>query len=71
MNKYLISVDIEGITGVINKQFAKKDGKYYQLGCSYMLNDVNAVVQGIVNADPDAPEFRTFLIQTRRNPLPV
>lgn len=54
MNKYLISADIEGITGVINKQFAKKDGKYYQLGCSYMLNDVNAVVQGIVNADPDA-----------------
>lgn len=54
MNKYLISVDIEGITGVINKQFAKKNGKYYPLGCSYMLNDVNAVVQGIVNADPDA-----------------
>lgn len=47
-------MDIEGITGVINKHFAKKDGKYYQLGCSYMLNDVNAVVQGIVNADKDA-----------------
>lgn len=54
MNKYLISVDIEGITGVINKNFAKKDGKYYRLGCSYMVSDVNAVVQGIVNADPDA-----------------
>ena len=54
MNKYLISVDIEGITGVINKNFASKEGKYYQLGCGYMTSDVNAVVQGILNADPDA-----------------
>jgi D-amino peptidase len=54
MNKYLISADIEGITGVINKNFAKKDGKYYQLGCEYMISDVNAVVQGILNVDADA-----------------
>jgi D-amino peptidase len=54
MNKYLISVDVEGITGVINQNFAKKDGKYYQLGCEYMTNDVNAVVQGILNVDVDA-----------------
>lgn len=45
MNKYLISVDIEGITGVINRDFANKDGKYHQLGCDYMTSDVNAVVQ--------------------------
>lgn len=54
MNKYLISVDIEGITGVINKDFAKKDGKYYQLGCHYMTSDVNAVVHGVLNADLEA-----------------
>lgn len=54
MNKYLISVDIEGITGVINKNFANKDGKYYQLGCEYMTSDVNAVVQGILDVDADA-----------------
>jgi len=54
MNKYLISVDVEGITGVINRNFAKKDGKYYQLGCDYMTSDVNAVVQGILDVDVDA-----------------
>ncbi|MEI8055179.1 MAG: M55 family metallopeptidase [bacterium] len=54
MNKYLISVDAEGITGVINQNFARKDGKYYQLGCDYMTSDVNAVVQGILNVDVDA-----------------
>jgi len=54
MNKYLISVDIEGITGVINKDFSKEGGKYYQLACRYMVSDVNAVVQGILNADPNA-----------------
>jgi len=54
MNKYLISVDIEGITGVVNKSFSKDDGKHYQLGCRYMASDVNAVIQGIFNTDPDA-----------------
>lgn len=54
MNKYLISVDIEGITGVINKSFSKEDGRHYQLGCRYMTSDVNAVTQGIINADQDA-----------------
>lgn len=54
MNKYLISADIEGITGVINKSFSKEDGKRYQFACRYMASDVNAVTQGIINADPDA-----------------
>ncbi len=53
MNKYLLSVDIEGITGVINRNFANKDGKYHQLACRYMTSDVNAVVKGILNADPE------------------
>lgn len=54
MNKYLISVDIEGITGVVNKSFSKEDGKHYPWGCRYMLNDVNAVIQGVLSVDPDA-----------------
>lgn len=54
MNKYLISVDIEGITGVVNRDFANKDGKYYRLGCDYMTSDVNAVIRGIITADSDA-----------------
>jgi D-amino peptidase len=54
MNKYLISVDIEGITGVINRDFANKNGKYHKQACRYMTHDTNAVVQGILNADSDA-----------------
>ncbi|MDR1057055.1 MAG: M55 family metallopeptidase [Coxiellaceae bacterium] len=54
MSKYLISADIEGITGVINKNFSKESGKRYQCACRYMASDVNAVTQGIINADPEA-----------------
>lgn len=54
MNKYLISADIEGITGVIGKEFMKENGRYYQIACKYMLSDVNAVIQGILNADSEA-----------------
>ena len=54
MNKYLISVDIEGITGVSSRDFANKDGKYHALACKYMASDVNAVVNGILSADPEA-----------------
>ncbi len=54
MNKYLISVDIEGITGVIDKNFSKESGKYYPHACRYMASDVNAVTQGILKVDPDA-----------------
>lgn len=54
MNKYLISVDIEGITGVVDHSFSSSKGEHYQLGIKYMQSDVNAVVQGIINADPTA-----------------
>jgi D-amino peptidase len=54
MAKYLISADIEGITGVIDKSFSKENGKHYRAACNYMVNDINAVTQGIVNADPEA-----------------
>lgn len=54
MNKYLVSADIEGITGVINKEFTSSSGKYYSLGQKYMTSDVNAVVAGILSADHDA-----------------
>ncbi|MFA6408849.1 MAG: M55 family metallopeptidase [Gammaproteobacteria bacterium] len=54
MSKYLISVDIEGITGVVDKSFADLQGKHYELAKRYMLSDVNAVVEGILSADPEA-----------------
>lgn len=54
MNKYFISVDIEGITGVISKDFATSSGKFYGLAQKYMVSDVNAVIKGILKVDPDA-----------------
>jgi len=54
MNKYLISVDIEGITGVSGKSFADLNGKYYELAKRYMLHDVNAVIEGILDTDQNA-----------------
>lgn len=53
-HKYLISVDIEGITGVISTNFSQSSGKYYELARKYMVSDVNAVVEGIIAADADA-----------------
>lgn len=53
-NKYLLSVDIEGITGVVNREFTSSSGKYYALAQKYMANDVNGVINGILKADPDA-----------------
>lgn len=54
MSKYLISVDIEGITGVATKEFSKEGGRHYSLACKYMASDVNAVIQGILTVDDNA-----------------
>lgn len=54
MHKYLISADIEGITGVATREFSSSKGRYYPLGCRYMTSDVNAVINGILAADPTA-----------------
>ena len=53
-NTFLISVDIEGITGVATPAFAEPDGNCYQAACKYMASDVNAVVKGILSVEPDA-----------------
>jgi len=55
MNKYLISVDIEGITGVMSREFSSSSGKFYSLAQRYMASDVNAVINGILQGDPDHP----------------
>lgn len=54
VNKYLISVDIEGITGVISTNFSNQKGSHYDLARKYMASDVNAVVRGILQADHSA-----------------
>jgi len=54
MNKYLLSVDIEGITGVAHTGFSSSKCKQYELARKYMVNDVNAVIRGILSVDPDS-----------------
>jgi D-amino peptidase len=54
MNKYFISVDIEGITGVVDRHFADLSGRYHDLGRKYLISDVNAVISGILSEDPNA-----------------
>lgn len=54
MNKYLISADIEGISGVVDTSFSGTFDKRYALATHYMVQDVNAVVRGILSMDPDA-----------------
>ncbi|MBF0314901.1 MAG: M55 family metallopeptidase [Oligoflexia bacterium] len=53
-NTYIISADIEGISGVVDSSYSNSDGKHYSLACKYMTSDINAVVEGILDSDPDA-----------------
>ncbi|MGK5083320.1 M55 family metallopeptidase [Bdellovibrionota bacterium FG-1] len=53
-NRYFISVDIEGITGVSCDSHASRGAKSYSLGQTYMTHDTNAVIEGILEAEPDA-----------------
>lgn len=54
MHPYLLSVDIEGASGISTVAFCTEDGEYADLGRRYLHHDVNAVVEGILAADPDA-----------------
>lgn len=54
MNKYFLSVDIEGISGVATREFSSSSGKFYEQARRYMAHNVNAVITGILNADPNA-----------------
>lgn len=49
MNVY-VSVDIEGITGVVHGEMMMPDGREYDRGRRLMTGDANAVVAGLVRA---------------------
>lgn len=53
-NKYLLSVDIEGVSGVSQDSFARHGQKDYDLGKKYMAHDTNAVIEGILKYDPES-----------------
>ncbi|OGR03246.1 MAG: hypothetical protein A2284_01810, partial [Deltaproteobacteria bacterium RIFOXYA12_FULL_61_11] len=54
VRRYLISVDLEGVTGVATRHFADTTGKRYELAVAYLHSDLNAVIEGLLAADPTA-----------------
>ncbi|MFC1679645.1 M55 family metallopeptidase [Elusimicrobiota bacterium] len=52
MAKVFISADIEGVSGISNKQFTGPKCHGWDLGRSYMVEDVNAAIAGVLEAAP-------------------
>src|SRR4051812_38333644 len=52
MNVY-VSVDIEGITGVVHRDMMGPGERNYDRGCRLMTGDANAAIEGLVRAGAD------------------
>ena len=52
--KVFISVDMEGISGIVDGTQTGRDKAEYTTGRALMVADVNAAIDGILEADPDA-----------------
>lgn len=50
----MVSVDIEGISGVATTEFSNPDGAHYQDARRLMCANTNAVIEGILEADSTA-----------------
>lgn len=53
MVNVFVSVDIEGITGVVHADMMSASGREYDRGRRLMTNDTNAAIEGIVEAGAD------------------
>jgi D-amino peptidase len=52
--KVIISVDMEGISGIVDGSQTGRDKAEYEKGRALMVADVNATIDGILEADPEA-----------------
>jgi D-amino peptidase len=52
--KVFISVDMEGISGIVDGSQTGRDKAEYKTGRALMVADVNAAIDGILDADPGA-----------------
>lgn len=50
--KLFIVVDMEGATGIVNRDQLVPDGKTYAAGCKLLTADVNAAIEGALQAMP-------------------
>jgi D-amino peptidase len=55
--KYFISVDMEGISGIVDGTMVSRNGGDYEKGRKLMVQDVNAAIEGILNVDSEAEIF--------------
>lgn len=52
--KVIISVDMEGISGIVDGSMTGRDKHDYGKGRALMVADVNAAIDGILEVDPEA-----------------
>ncbi|MFJ1783935.1 M55 family metallopeptidase [Streptomyces anulatus] len=68
--KLLISVDMEGISGIVHSSETNPERYDYQRGRELMTAEANAVVAGVLDADPTAEVLVADAHGTFRNLLP-
>ncbi|MFF0505829.1 M55 family metallopeptidase [Streptomyces fimicarius] len=68
--KALISVDMEGVSGIVHPSETNPERYDYQRGRELMTADANAVIAGVLDADPTADVLVADAHGTFRNLLP-
>ncbi|MGW1291633.1 M55 family metallopeptidase [Streptomyces sp. NPDC002533] len=68
--KTLISVDMEGVSGIVHPSETNPERYDYQRGRELMTADANAVIAGVLDADPTADVLVADAHGTFRNLLP-
>ncbi|MFD4021054.1 M55 family metallopeptidase [Streptomyces sindenensis] len=68
--KALISVDMEGISGIVHSSETNPERYDYQRGRELMTADANAVIAGVLDAEPTADVLVADAHGTFRNLLP-
>ncbi|MEK8105432.1 M55 family metallopeptidase [Micromonospora sp. M12] len=66
----LVSVDLEGISGIVHSTETNPDRYDYERGRALMTAEANAVVAGVLDAEPGAVVWVTDAHGTFRNILP-
>jgi D-amino peptidase len=68
--KVIISVDMEGISGIVDGSETGRDNVEYQRGRSLMVADVNAAIDGVLEVEPKAEIYVSDAHGGMRNILP-
>jgi D-amino peptidase len=68
--KVIISVDMEGISGIVDSSETGRDNAEYQKGRALMVADVNAAIEGILEVDKKTEIYVSDAHGGMRNILP-